>query len=165
LLTFDSELSDGRPRAVSGPRPSAMEVEGIAELPGDANPLSDRLVLQILQNSLSGQRESLISAKQQLEEWQTKPRYHAALQRIAGDKANIAHPIRLAAIIQLKNGVDKYWRRGAANVVSDDEKAQIRENLLRVAVNEDDRQLAKMMGVVAAKIARFDFPLKWYILV
>ncbi len=125
-----------------------MEVEGIAELPASSNPLSETLVLQTLQSYLSGRREALVTTQAQLGTWQTQHGYHAILQQIVTDKQRVDQPVRLAAIIQLKNGVDRYWRRGALNAVTDDEKQQIREGLLRTAVNEEDRHLAKMMCVV-----------------
>jgi hypothetical protein len=140
-----------------------MEVEGIAELSADTNPLSETLVFNVLRDSLSGRREALITAKQQLEEWQTKPDYHLILQRIASDKQRVDHGVRLSAIIQLKNGIDRYWRRGVKQAIADGEKQQIRGGLLHMGVSEDDKQLAKMTAVVAAKIARFDFPVKWYV--
>jgi hypothetical protein len=141
-----------------------MEVEGIAELPASSNPLSETLVLQSLQNYLSGRREALITAQTQLATWQTQPGYHAILQRLLADKQHVDQPVRLAAIIQLKNGVDRYWRRGASDAIRDDEKQQIRAEMLRTAVNEEDKHLVKLMCVVIAKIARYDFPIRWYVL-
>jgi hypothetical protein len=58
-----------------------MEVEGIAELPGsEANPLTENLLLYALEGALSGNNHRLITAKQQLEEWQLREGYHLLLQ-------------------------------------------------------------------------------------
>jgi uncharacterized protein (DUF924 family) len=53
-----------------------------------------------------------------LEKWETEPMYHAALQvhqidqNIYLDTTN-SYKIRSLAIISLKNGIQKYWRRTA----------------------------------------------------
>ena len=68
---------------------------------------------------------------------------------------------RYLAIIQFKNGIDKYWRKTAKNALSNEEKALIRSRLIQSAVNEPDRRLALQLGVVSAKIIRFDYPKDW----
>lgn len=138
-----------------------MEVEGIAELPASANPLSVQLVLKALASSFNGYRDGLLSSKEQLEDWASKDEYHYLLLTIVADAQNQEHAIRLAAIIQLKNGIDRRWRKGASNPIGDQEKKQIEELLLFAGPNEMDSQIAKMLAVVAAKIARFDFPARW----
>jgi hypothetical protein len=63
-----------------------MDVEGIAELPGaEANPLTENLLLHALEGALSGNNHRLITAKQQLEEWQLREGYHTLLQVILHD--------------------------------------------------------------------------------
>jgi hypothetical protein len=69
--------------------------------------------------------------------------------------------IRYLAIIKLKNGIDKYWRKYAANAISKEEKKEIRDRLLQIGVNEADPRLALQNALVTAKIARNDHPLDW----
>jgi hypothetical protein len=57
-----------------------MDVEGIAELPAESNPLNSTLLIRALQGSLSGDNQQLITSKQQLEGWQSKSGYYVLLQ-------------------------------------------------------------------------------------
>jgi hypothetical protein len=141
---------------------ASWDVEGISELSAEKNPLSEQLLLRALHSSLSSNREDLLSSKEQLEDWASKDGYHYMLLTIVADAQNQQRDVRLAAIVQLKNGIDRRWRKGASNPLFDQEKKQIQELLLFTAANEVDSQIAKMLAVVAAKIARFDFPGRWY---
>jgi hypothetical protein len=47
-----------------------------------------------------------------LERWEKEPLYHHALSVIYLDHQN-SHKVRSLAIICLKNGVQKYWRKTA----------------------------------------------------
>jgi hypothetical protein len=65
------------------------------------------------------------------------------------------------AIIKLKNGIDKYWRKHASDAISRDEKAEIRNRLLRSGIDEADSRLALQNALVIGKVARHDHPLEW----
>lgn len=86
--------------------------------------------------------------------------------------------MRYLAIIQLKNGIDKYWRKTATkyatilmlagkatdphySAVDKNDKAQIRARLLESGMNEADHRLALQNALVIAKIVRFEFPNDW----
>jgi hypothetical protein len=69
--------------------------------------------------------------------------------------------IRYLAIIQLKNGIDKYWRKTATNAISAEEKAQIRSNLLEGGIREVETNLALQNALVVSKVVRIDYPLDW----
>ena len=69
--------------------------------------------------------------------------------------------VRYLAIIQLKNGIDKYWRKTAANAVSKDERALIRSRLLSSGFSEIDRRLLLQNALMTAKIVRFEYPNDW----
>ena len=69
--------------------------------------------------------------------------------------------IRYLAIIQLKNGIDKYWRRSAQNAIAVDEKAEIRSHLLEGGMEEAETQLALQNALVVSKVVRIDYPLDW----
>lgn len=78
---------------------------------------------------------------------------------------NLSLPIELRylAIIQLKNGIDKYWRRAAASSIKRDEKALIRSRCLESGFNEPDHRIALQNAVMIAKIVRIDYPQDWYV--
>lgn len=69
--------------------------------------------------------------------------------------------VRYLAIIQLKNGIDKYWRKTATNAISADEKSQIRATLLEGGIQEPENNLALQNALVVAKIVRIDYPQEW----
>ena len=69
--------------------------------------------------------------------------------------------IRYLAIISLKNGIDKYWRRTAQNAISGEEKAEIRSHLLEGGMGEAETQLALQNALVVSKVVRIDYPLDW----
>lgn len=65
------------------------------------------------------------------------------------------------AIIQLKNGIDKYWRKTARNAIREQEKDLIRSRSIESGVNEPDHRLALQLSVVIAKIIRHEYPQGW----
>jgi transcription termination factor NusB len=69
--------------------------------------------------------------------------------------------IRYLSAIQLKNGIDKYWRKAATNAIKKEEKALIRSRCLEYTVREPDHRLALQNALIIAKIIRFEFPHDW----
>lgn len=69
--------------------------------------------------------------------------------------------IRYLAIIQLKNGIDKYWRKSATNAIKPDEKKQIRYQLLQGGIAEADPQIALQNALAMSKVVRIDYPQDW----
>jgi hypothetical protein len=71
--------------------------------------------------------------------------------------------LRFLAIIQLKNGIDRYWRlyATAKNGIKAEEKAQIRSRVFQGSVEEDDKSLALHNALVTAKVIRIDYPTEW----
>jgi len=55
--------------------------------------------------------------------------FYSTLQAVYLDKS-LPTEIRYLAIIQLKNGIDKYWRKSATNGIVAAEKTKIRFRLL-----------------------------------
>ena len=82
------------------------------------------------------------------------------MQAVYLDKT-LPSEIRYLAIIQLKNGIDKYWRKTAANAIQPEEKAQIRSQLLEGGIREVETNLALQNALVVAKVVRIDYPLDW----
>ncbi|KAL8284260.1 hypothetical protein RQP46_005009 [Phenoliferia psychrophenolica] len=94
----------------------------------------------------------------------TSPNFYPSLVRIFSatdlDLGPDGRQIRQQAVVQFKNGVEKYWRRGAPNAIPLEEKLAIRPQLLAM-VNEPDRVLAKTVALCIAKIARLDYGIDW----
>ena len=100
------------------------------ELPAAANPLSLQTLFSTLAAAASSDQQQVQSATQQLDNWETEPRYHHLLQVSRAIIVYLSLPddlglqdlfidqslpldIRYLAVIQLKNGIDKYWRKTA----------------------------------------------------
>lgn len=70
--------------------------------------------------------------------------------------------VRLLAIIQLKNAIDRHWRQHAKDFsIPQASKKTIRDRLFQGTVGEGDRQLAKLNALVVAKVVRIEFPSTW----
>ena len=137
-----------------------MEIEGAIELPAEANPLTEGLLYQTLRNASSNNQNQIQTGTKQLQKWETQPGYHNLLQTVFVDRS-LPVEVRYLAIIQLKNGIDRYWRKSASNAIGRDEKAAIRPRLLESGINEADSRLALQNALVTAKIIRLDYPTDW----
>ncbi|TAQ85162.1 hypothetical protein B7494_g6515 [Chlorociboria aeruginascens] len=130
------------------------------EVPGEANPLSPHQVLHALQSAGSSQQLSIQTGTQQLQTWETQPGYYTLLQAAYLDKS-LPSEVRYLAVIQLKNGIDKYWRRGATKPIDPEEKSGIRSRLLEGGLGEAEANLALQNALVISKIVRVDYPKDW----
>ncbi|KAK3696988.1 hypothetical protein LTR37_017695 [Vermiconidia calcicola] len=130
------------------------------EVPGEANPLTENLLVHSLTSAASSNPNQIQTGTQQLQQWEKSPGYYKHLQSAYLDH-RLPMEIRYLAIIQLKNGIDKYWRKTALNAVQKDDKEVIRSRLLDSALNEYDNRLAVQNALVIAKIARFKYPNDW----
>lgn len=137
-----------------------MEVQGALELPAEANPLSEGLLFHVLRSAASSDPHQIQTGTKQLQKWESEKGYYPLLQSAFIDRS-LPVEIRYLAIIQLKNGIDKYWRKTATNAVSKEDKTLIRSRLLESGVNEADQRLALQNALVIAKIVRFEFPHDW----
>ncbi|KAF9916817.1 Importin-11 [Lobosporangium transversale] len=116
-------------------------------------------LLSVLAEAASQEQARMRHAVAQLQHWETTPQFNATLQDIFYDKS-IDTNIRWQAIIYLKNGIEKYWRKTAKNAIASEEKAAIRSRLLS-ALDEEQKPLATQNAVLIAKVARIDFPMEW----
>ncbi|KAI0007770.1 putative importin 11 [Xylariaceae sp. FL0662B] len=131
------------------------------EVPGAATPLSFQELCRTLQLASSHDNTQRQSAGQQLSSWETNQEYYPALQSVYLER-QLPREIRLLAIIQLKNGIDRYWRHYTTkNAIQPDQKQAIRSRLFEGTVGERDRQLAFHNALVIAKLIRIDFPQEW----
>ncbi|PSN65266.1 ARM repeat-containing protein [Corynespora cassiicola Philippines] len=138
-----------------------MNVEYNAiEVPGEANPLTEGILFHVLRSAASADPTQIQTGTKQLQQWATVKGFYPLLQSVFLDKS-LPLEVRYLAIIQLKNGIDKYWRKSAVNAVPKEDKAIIRGRLLESAVGEADQRLAVQNALVISKIVRFEFPNDW----
>lgn len=138
-----------------------LTMNGIIELPGEANPLNNQNLFQVLTNAASANQQQVKTGTQQLQNWGKQPGFYSSLQSIFID-TSLPVEVRYLSAIQLKNGIDKYWRKTASNAIKKEEKALIRSRCLDAGINEPDHRLALQNALVVAKIVRFEYPNDWY---
>ncbi|KAJ3041390.1 Importin-11 [Rhizophlyctis rosea] len=119
-------------------------------------------IVTVLQQACAPASSIRLPAEEQLRQWEAFPSYYATLQEIAYDRS-IPETIRQLAMLGLKNGVHKYWRKQAAGkpgAISPEEKAQIRSKVLNI-MDEAMRGVATQNAVFVSKIAAIDYPQEW----
>ena len=91
------------------------------------------------------------------------PGYHVLLLQIALSTCDgFTDDTRLLAAIQLKNGIDKCWRRTAKSPITTEDKAVVRQGLLEGCdVRGVPDKVAAQLAVATARVARLDFPHDW----
>lgn len=136
-------------------------MEGMIELPPEANPLNPELLFNTLSRASLSDQQQVQTGTQQLQNWEKVPGFYSSLQTISIN-TSLPLEVRYLATIQLKNGIDKYWRKTAANAISKNEKMLIRSRCLESGINEPHHRLAVQNALVIAKITRFEFPHDWY---
>ena len=82
------------------------------EVPGEANPLTEGLLVRSLTSAVSTDPHQVQTGTQQLQQWERAPGFYKHLQSAYVDH-RLPLELRYLAIIQLKNGIDKYWRKTA----------------------------------------------------
>ena len=135
-------------------------MNGVIELPGEANPLNAQNLFQVLTSASSADQQQVKTGAQQLQNWEKQPGFYSSLQSVFVD-TSLPVEVRYLSAIQLKNGIDKYWRKTASNAIKKDEKALIRSRCLQAGINEPDHRLALQNALVIAKIVRFEYPNDW----
>lgn len=132
------------------------------ESEGETVPLSVQDIYQTLARTAGPQanQQSLQVSAKQLANWERTPGYYSLLQEVYSG-FSIDDAIRLQAIIQLKNGIDKHWRKTSQNAIQKSEKEKIRAKAIEVGVLEPRQPLALQNALMLAKIVRFEFPQDW----
>ncbi|KAL8935914.1 MAG: hypothetical protein Q9216_005196 [Gyalolechia sp. 2 TL-2023] len=130
------------------------------EVPGEATPLSLQNLYHTLTAASSTNPQQIKSGAQQLQNWEKQPGYYSSLQSIFVDTA-LPVDVRHLCIIQLKNGIDKYWRKTATNAISKEEKDQICARSIESGTKEPDPLLALQNALMIAKIVRYEYALDW----
>ena len=130
------------------------------EVNGEANPLSIKTLYHTLTAASSSDSQQIKSGTQQLQNWEKQPGYYGSLQSILVD-VSLPVEVRYLCIIQLKNGIDKYWRKTATNAIRKGERDLIRSRSIEIGTNEPDHRLALQNALMIAKIVRHEYPLEW----
>ncbi|KAL2369906.1 hypothetical protein RJ035_005537 [Blastomyces gilchristii] len=127
----------------------------MVELPGEANPLTRQNIFNALVSAAGSTQQQVITGGQQLQNWEKQANYFSLLQDIFVDYS-LPNEVRYLSIIQLKNGIDKYWRKTAPNAIKPEEKVRIRSRALEAGAVEPDAKLALHNALMIAKIVRPD---------
>ncbi|XP_066921577.1 importin-11-like [Clytia hemisphaerica] len=110
-------------------------------------------LVKALQLAASQNIQEVKAAEEQLKQWETTAGFYPKLLEIFAMR-HLEVNIRWIAIICLKNGIDKYWRRVVKNCLPDDEKNFIKQNIM--IFDEVTPELALQLSVVIGRIARND---------
>ncbi|CCJ30132.1 unnamed protein product [Pneumocystis jirovecii] len=116
-------------------------------------------ILQALYDSVSQDASLIKLSEEKLKSWETVPEFYLTLQDIFLNKEFPVN-VRWISIIYFKNGIDKYWRKSAKNSISFEKKEKIRKRILQGS-EDKNHLLAVQNSLVAARIARLDFPHDW----
>ncbi|KAJ2882355.1 hypothetical protein FB639_002410, partial [Coemansia asiatica] len=120
---------------------------------------SRQAVLSVLEQASSQDPAQVALAEESLRTWETRSMFHAAVFDIFADRS-LPTNIRWVAIINLKNGIDKYWKKTAQYPIQIKEKEMIRPRLLDY-FDEQNPQVAVQYCVTISRIARWEFPRVW----
>lgn len=118
----------------------------------------DNLVV-ILSHAASVNSDERVPAETALLLLEVTSGHHLQLQQIYLN-ASLDPRLRSLAVISLKNGIDKYWRRSAPNAIQEQEKAEIRKHQLEY-FGETLKHISNQKAYITSKIARHDFPTAW----
>ncbi|KPI41303.1 Importin beta-like protein [Cyphellophora attinorum] len=129
------------------------------EVEGEANPLSRQVLLSHLSSSLSS-HHNLKTSAQQFSNWERTSGYYALLQDLYAD-FSLPQEVRFQAIIQLKNGIDKHWKKHSQHAILQSEKVVIRDRAISLGVHEPVQSLALQNALMLAKIVRYEYPNDW----
>ncbi|KAL5046236.1 hypothetical protein BDW71DRAFT_207599 [Aspergillus fruticulosus] len=132
----------------------------VIELAGESNPLTPQNVLNSLIQAASSIQQQVQAGTKQLQNWEKQEKYYTYLQDVFLDQT-VPNEARYLAIIQIKNGIDKYWRRTAPNAIKKEEKEHIKVRALQAGVVEPAPLLALHNAFVLAKIMRLEYPQEW----
>ncbi|KAJ9611710.1 hypothetical protein H2200_004894 [Cladophialophora chaetospira] len=130
------------------------------EAEAQTNPLTRDAVISTLTSASHPTAQSLQVATQQIGNWERSAGYYAILQDVYSD-FSLNQEVRFHAIIQLKNGIDKHWRKTSINPINKAEKEQIRSRSIEAGVREPVSALALQNALMIAKIVRYEFPHDW----
>ncbi|KAI4163059.1 MAG: hypothetical protein LQ342_003377 [Letrouitia transgressa] len=122
--------------------------------------MSTETLYRTLAAASSTDQQQIQTGTSQLQNWERRPGFCTLLQSLFLD-TSLPTEIRYLCIIQLKNAIDKYWRKTATRTIKKDEKDAIRSRCIDCGLNEPDFRLAKQNALMISKIVRYEFPHDW----
>lgn len=110
--------------------------------------------------------EVVQQAETQLQQWEHQPGFFPTLVKLCVLSPNSLPEVqdvnvRWMASVYLKNGINKYWRRGQRYELPAEQKMEIRNTLLAHFLAEPVPQVSAQVAVLMARIARIDCPREW----
>jgi len=109
-------------------------------------------VLLALSHACSQDPSLIKEAEGKLKAWETETGFYSLLMVIFKNEA-VDVNIRWMAILYIKNGVERYWRKSAPNAISEEEKTFMKQNLI-TSFHEPVSQVATQVAVLISKVAR-----------
>ncbi|KAJ1729547.1 hypothetical protein LPJ72_004918 [Coemansia sp. Benny D160-2] len=125
-------------------------------------------VARLLEEATSQDAGRIAAAEEELRACETKHNHYATLFEIFADRPAATttagqqqqQQTRWLAIINFKNGIDKYWKRADLHRIGLGEKQTVRAHLMDY-FDEQTPAIAVQYCVAVARIARWDFPRVW----
>ena len=130
------------------------------EAQGEANPLTSIELWRTLTKASGVDVQTIQVATEQLRNWEGRPGFYSLIQDVYTD-LSVDQNVRFQAIIQLKNGVEKHWRKTSPNAIGKPDKEKIRSAALEFGVVDPIPSLALQNALMLAKIVRNEFPHDW----
>lgn len=121
--------------------------------------MGDSVVLEALRAATSQDPELLKRGEDLLKSWEGQNGFYRTLSAIFINH-QIETPVRWMSITYIKNGVDRYWRKGAVSPIDPEEKEAVRNHLL-AGLEEPVNQVSIQLAVLISRIARIDCPEQW----
>ncbi|KAF1981663.1 ARM repeat-containing protein [Aulographum hederae CBS 113979] len=125
-------------------------------MPPIPQPLTVDFVYQVLSTANSNRRREREQCLKVIEQLQHTSGYFYILQDIYSAGDNALFEVRLLAIIQFRQGMEKYWRSSAKHAISRDEKDAIRNRMLSLHFRLDNDQIAKWSAFVIGLVGRIE---------
>lgn len=111
-------------------------------------------VLLALNHACSQDPALIKEAERKLKTWETEAGFYSLLMFVFKN-GSLDVNIRWMAILYIKNGVDRYWRKTAPHAISEEEKNFMKQNLM-LSFDEPVNQVATQVAVLISKIARME---------
>ncbi|KAJ1668664.1 hypothetical protein IW140_002050 [Coemansia sp. RSA 1813] len=117
-------------------------------------------IVRLLGEATSQDPVRMARAEEELRACETKYNHFAMLFDIFSTRSTTPRQTRWLAMINFKNGIDKYWKKADLYRIGLTEKQTIRKHLMDY-FDEDDALIAVQYCLAVARIARWDFPRVW----
>jgi hypothetical protein len=127
------------------------------QLPPQLNANHAQPVINLLTEAMSPLDERRKPAEATLKQLEQRPGFVSLLLFLSQPSQEISAQVCQFAAIQLKNVVERQWRRGN---IQQNEKESVKNGLL-LRLNEPNPRVAEQLLVVISKIARNDVPNQW----